>query len=91
MILKNIHKIFKMFVLVILVSSTTTYLVLGSYTYSYEYNNSELEDQIKSLEQEKSDMYIQLTEINSRETILQENKNLDLYDNIFYLQEDNNE
>ena len=85
------RKFIKYFSIAIFALSMVVYLIIESYAYSYEFENQELESEIKEFEQERSEMFIQITEMNSRESVVEEYPELQLYDNIYYLQEVENE
>lgn len=69
------------------------YLIIKTQVYAISVENTRLEEEITNYQKENSDLLIELTNLSSREQLMESYPNLKINDNIYYLKEvdDNDE
>lgn len=73
----------------VLVLSCLIYVVVKTTTYSLSYQNYNLEEDYTELANTNDELQIQLTTNLSRTELMEKYPELALYDNIFYIEEEN--
>ncbi len=68
--------------------SCLIYVVAKTSTYSVSYQNYQLEEKVTELSTTNDELQIQLTTNLSRTELMEKYPDLELYDNIFYIEEE---
>ena len=71
---------------VIIIFSIATYVVSQTLLYSYYSDQEETKSNISAKKDEYDKMMVKINTINSREKIIAENPNLEIRDNVYYLE-----
>ncbi|MGL5021521.1 MAG: hypothetical protein ACRC5R_05830 [Mycoplasmatales bacterium] len=71
---------------VIIIFSISTYVVSQTLLYSYYSNQEDTKSDISTKKDEYDKMMVKINTINSREKIIAENPNLEIRDNVYYLE-----
>lgn len=82
-------KLTKMIAIIIFSISSFVYVVSKTSTYSTNYKIYNLEEQVTELSNKNDELQIQLTTNLSRTELMKKYPKLELFDNIYYIEEEN--
>ncbi len=72
----------------IFIISCFIYVIAKTSTYNISYQNFQLQEKVTELSTKNDELQIQLTTNLSRTELMEKYPNLELYDNIFYIEEE---
>lgn len=81
-------RLVKIAALSVFVISGLIYVLAKTSTYSISYENYQLQEQLTELSTNNDELQIQLTTNLSRTELMEKYPDLELYDNIFYIEEE---